>query len=1465
MTSDNEEQPTPTPTEQRPNPDLLRIIREAKLPASAARYLDYAKFDIPPTENDTTEHHNMWVVGTLHYWENRHPTDEVLLGEFQEDFEGWDQPRFRLMQKEIRRALRLFLTTHGICLGRWNSPINHVLETITIVEELPRWTKKAIDEIEGPFHPHTKAPFRQLASGDEEDPENGGTNERDDDTNPFPPLPPSEQHEQPDTSDSPEKEKDQQERNDTDVSVTPIGNRLNPIDSAPNPDESLKNTTTLRNTLNRQSEHLIQLPTHPSRDGRTKSVVNQRIHTTPPTDHPYRQIPPKDVPNEMLPATILTQFVKIWRKEMNYTGEAYDILDEKIRYFLNICSTIGIKETQFHAAFTNILDKKALEYYSYYMQPDMTFAEMYWALRDHFDTEVNREHYHTDWTTMTFLSLRTKDPAKTKLETLEDLLTKIRRCQRALGNSFMTEDQIVSTTIRACRGVQELEYALYAPAGTFEQLSSQLRSSIITHESRSRDGMSRFPQTREQEENPRYFADRSYRRGNSRFRGRGGRSQRAPEKAANWKARCFICGKADCRSYNHTDEERERSRREWRKGKEFRGEKGNFAMFLAEYEGDSEEGNSDEESDDDEYGNSVEAHFTEYDDPEAFLIQHDEEFKTAQGLLNKATFHRFATNYDKSNEESDDQMILQPTAFITERYSERTYQGQMPDTGASTISTVGIGQARALMRECPEVKIDTSNAGNNTIRFGDGPRTECLGTITVTGPLGEITYHVIEGNTPFLFCLKDMDEKGIYFDNIANELVNSRTGARVEVIRKFGHGWFHTSIADDATSYFSEAELRRLHKRFGHPSVARLEALLNRAGHDVDRDALEAIRKMCHYCQIKGSTGRRFRFTLKREVDFNYEVIVDVMYLESNPVLHIVDAGTSFQAARFLRNLSAKETWEKLKECWIDAYLGPPDVISHDAGTNFDSAEFRAEAKLAGITINQIPVEAHWSIGKVERYHGPLRRAYDIIRSETRRAETSQEACLQMAVKAINDTSGPDGLVPTLLVFGAYPRISKDSPPTATQQQRAAAAAKAMTELRRLRAAREVRDALNTRNGMDSMAMLPESLPLGSEVLVYREKEKWTGPFTVLAVTDSSVTVELDNGPASFRSTAVKPYHRDPTGTVIVATTPEQEPAAATEEVPEYPERQRRRPRGRPRKDRGAEAFVTSKEKAEYELALKLRKEGRITAPGRPFEMSDTAEIDALFGSGVLSAVHIEDVEGSNVQFFGSRIVREVKGKTTEPYEKSRLVVRGFQDHAKSTILTQAPTIQRASQRILLALCPTLRRFGHKVMLRDISQAYTQSETRLNRAIFLQLPTELKKKYPEGIVLRVEKPLYGLAEAGLHWYATYSKHHQDRLRMEAVSSDPCLLLTREGDEFGVTAMQTDDTFNIGTETFIRREDDELKKAGFKAKPQRVIMTNDSCDFNGSYIEFSEEEIRCKQKGQAERLQLVDAKARDRQQ
>ena len=55
-----------------------------------------------------------------------------------------------------------------------------------------------------------------------------------------------------------------------------------------------------------------------------------------------------------------------------------------------------------------------------------------------------------------------------------------------------------------------------------------------------------------------------------------------------------------------------------------------------------------------------------------------------------------------------------------------------------------------------------------------------------------------------------------------------------------------------------------------------------------------------------------------------------------------------------------------------------------------------------------------------------------------------------MAVKAVNNTTGPNGLVPTLLVYKAYPRIGKLDPPTPSITDQAAVIRKAMAEMIKL-------------------------------------------------------------------------------------------------------------------------------------------------------------------------------------------------------------------------------------------------------------------------------------------------------------------------------------------------------------------------------------------------------------------------------
>ena len=86
----------------------------------------------------------------------------------------------------------------------------------------------------------------------------------------------------------------------------------------------------------------------------------------------------------------------------------------------------------------------------------------------------------------------------------------------------------------------------------------------------------------------------------------------------------------------------------------------------------------------------------------------------------------------------------------------------------------------------------------------------------------------------------------------------------------------------------------------------------------------------------------------------------------------------------------------------------------------------------------------------VEYYYGLLRRIYHIITAEL--LDISKGIALQIAFKAINNFTGPNGLIFTLLVFKAYLCIVESNifNPTVTQQ--AVALKKAIEEVKKLKA-----------------------------------------------------------------------------------------------------------------------------------------------------------------------------------------------------------------------------------------------------------------------------------------------------------------------------------------------------------------------------------------------------------------------------
>ncbi|SLM40545.1 hypothetical protein SS1G_12712 [Lasallia pustulata] len=562
-------------------------------------------------------------------------------------------------------------------------------------------------------------------------------------------------------------------------------------------------------------------------------------------------------------------------------------------------------------------------------------------------------------------------------------------------------------------------------------------------------------------------------------------------------------------------------------------------------------------------------------------------------------------------------------------------------------------------------------------------------------PVGTIEFHIIKADTPFLLCIADMDNLKVYYNDLENILVTPTK--LVPVTHQFGHLFL---LWEESLQLFiaNSFDLNPLLEQSGH-------------GDNLNKKTLEHLTKYCSYCQKHGKLPGRFKFTLQDDVNFNYSIIVDIMYIDNSPILHIVDEATRFQAAKWLLNISAKHTWDILRLCWIDVYIGPPDYITHNA------------------------------------------------------------------------------------------------------------------------------NALNQRNG-PSVSILHD-LPLNLDVLVWREGNagrsgRWTGLFKLLGIDGETCKVELPSGPTDFRSTTVKPY-----------LTEAKEEKSSQEEQQDHDQEEQDKSSQEEQEDPLQEhplQPVAPHQNADYQNNAKILDEIKLFECNSPlFTESRQKEISGLLEKGVFKIIDITDVP-KGIRIFNSRFINEIKNVGTDKaFEKSRLVIQVYNDYGKELVLTQSPTIQQMSQRLILAIAATLQ--GQLIGL----------------DFFARPPQELGLK--NGSILQVVKPLYGVPEAGNHWFNTYHHHHTEKLCMNQSTYNPCLLYTNSNG-FGIVGLQTVDTLFLADETFTAAKETELQQAKLLAKEREKLTKSRPIKFNGGYIKQEDGAIILTQERQCKNPQLVDTKTVD---
>lgn len=159
------------------------------------------------------------------------------------------------------------------------------------------------------------------------------------------------------------------------------------------------------------------------------------------------------------------------------------------------------------------------------------------------------------------------------------------------------------------------------------------------------------------------------------------------------------------------------------------------------------------------------------------------------------------------------------------------------------------------------------------------------------------------------------------------------------------------------------------------------------------------------------------------------------MKLSDGNILHVLCTGTGLQQGKIISAMSAAKAWPTIRRCWINVNAGAPDIIRHDAGTNFYSDELRTYADGMEIKLKCFATKARERIGALKRRHAIVRSVYKNLSIDL--PDISQSDRLSFTFRAVNDIFDRlTSICLTTLVFGVYPKLPRGQSSKKTLSQR---------------------------------------------------------------------------------------------------------------------------------------------------------------------------------------------------------------------------------------------------------------------------------------------------------------------------------------------------------------------------------------------------------------------------------------------
>ena len=569
----------------------------------------------------------------------------------------------------------------------------------------------------------------------------------------------------------------------------------------------------------------------------------------------------------------------------------------------------------------------------------------------------------------------------------------------------------------------------------------------------------------------------------------------------------------------------------------------------------------------------------------------------------------------------------------------------------------------------------------------------------------------------------------------------------------------------------------------------------------------------------------------EEKVVFNQTVALDLFWLDGRAALHVVDLGTGFSNAMFLTGQSVSDVWRAFTMCWSSLYVGHPNSMRTDSGSVFTSDRWTKLTTDHGIDLRVSGIESHNSLGLGERYHSPLRRIFRKLKHEAPSLDNG--LILRLATKAMNDTVGPEGYVPSLLVFGTLPRFPAVYSKLPDQKQRMEALSCARREYATIVSQLRVAQALRSKVPPAAKHII---VP-GDRVFVFREGNKsFLGPFPVIRVSQKEVYVSQDNKLAHYNLSQVIPASKFTDNEVTQALHTQLSAFRSDHGFADRPQPKH------------------STQPTSEILITEIIPVGDARNSDPRFLPAKKKELEVLLKCGTWKVVCKEDVP-PNANVIGGRFTLCIKNaETNNPLLKARFIAQGHLDKEKDTIVHNTTTLQQSSIGVLLALAAL---FGFRIWSTDITQAYVQSATELMRDIYIR-PTKEFELGPDQL-LKLLRPLYGLTDSGDYWNYTFQDHMVRDLQMEHAVSDLSLFTKHvKGRLKGLAGTYVDDSILAGTTGFMQTTSKTAKRFDSKKK---VL---DNFVFAGIEVSTTEGMFQVHQRKQIEKLDLLPLDATHRE-